>query len=315
MKRGFVRKLSALLAVVIVVPTLVACSSPSNECLFPSGDASSVVTAEGAIGSEPQIDMPTPVVAQRTEVSIVTEGEGKPLSDGQPARVDISIINGATGEVLEDTGYAGGVLFAAGSEALPPVTEALECASVGSRLVVVGTAEETHNGEPLPQLGVEANDSLVFVVDVLDSFLPRADGTQRASENGNPAVVLAPNGQPGVTIPNTEPPAELIDTLLKEGGGDTVEEGDQVVVHYTGFTWADSEVFDTTWDSEQPRIFQLTEDSGLIEGFLTGLIDKKVGSQVLLVIPPGLGYGEQGTESIPGGSTLVFVVDILGIAE
>jgi hypothetical protein len=314
MKRGFVRKLSALLAVAIVVPTLVACSSPSNECVFPSGDASSVVTAEGAIGSEPQIDMPTPVVAQRTEVSIVTEGEGKPLSDGQPARVDISIINGATGEVLEDTGYAGGVLFAAGSEALPPVTEALECASVGSRLVVVGTAEETHNGEPLPQLGVEANDSLVFVVDVLDSFLPRADGTQRASENGNPAVVLAPNGQPGVTIPNSAPPTELVDTLLKEGVGDTVEEGDQVVVHYTGFTWADSEVFDSSWENRQPAIFQLTEGA-LIEGFLTGLIDKKVGSQVLLVIPPELGYGDQASESIPADSTLVFVVDILGIAE
>jgi hypothetical protein len=314
MKRGFVRKLSALLAVAIVVPTLVACSSPSNECVFPSGDASSVVTAEGAIGSEPQIDMPTPVVAERTEVSIVTEGEGDVLTNGQPALVDVSIVNGTTGEVLQDTGYTGGVMLAAASEGLPPVTEALECASVGSRLVVVGTADETHNGEALPELGVEANDSLVFVVDVLESFLPRADGTQRASENGNPAVVLAPNGQPGVTIPNSEPPTELVDTLLKEGGGDTVEEGDQVVVHYTGFTWADSEVFDSSWENRQPAIFQLTEGA-LIEGFLTGLIDKKVGSQVLLVIPPELGYGDQASESIPADSTLVFVVDILGIAE
>lgn len=37
----------------------------------------------------------------------------------------------------------------------------------------------------------------------------------------------------------------------------------------------------------------------------------KVGDQVLLVVPPDYGYGESETETIPAGSTLVFVVDIL----
>jgi peptidylprolyl isomerase len=38
----------------------------------------------------------------------------------------------------------------------------------------------------------------------------------------------------------------------------------------------------------------------------------KIGSRVMLVIPPGLGYGKQGSgPNIPGGSTLVFVIDVL----
>ena len=36
-----------------------------------------------------------------------------------------------------------------------------------------------------------------------------------------------------------------------------------------------------------------------------------VGSQVLLVVPPSLGYGSEAKDKIPANSTLVFVVDIL----
>ena len=45
-----------------------------------------------------------------------------------------------------------------------------------------------------------------------------------------------------------------------------------------------------------------------------GLIGQTVGSQVIVVIPPELGYPEgQSPATIPAGSTMVFVVDILGI--
>lgn len=314
MKRGFVRTLPALLAIAVVIPVLTACSSQPAECEFPSGDASSVVEVTGKVGSAPRVDMPTPVVAEQTEVSTVVEGEGERLVDGQPALVDVSIANGATGEVLEGTPYDGGVMMVAGSDGLPPVTKALECASVGSRLVVVGTAQETHGGEAIPQLEVAADDSLVFIVDVIESFLPKADGAPRAGNNGDPAVVLAPNGRPGVTIPNVAPPETLGVSVLKEGDGEITEEGDKVIVHYSGFIWDSEEQFESTWEQGQPAKMELIEDT-LIEGFHTGLIGKKVGSQVLIVAPPAAAYGDQSSQTIPANSTLVFVVDILGITE
>ena len=49
----------------------------------------------------------------------------------------------------------------------------------------------------------------------------------------------------------------------------------------------------------------------MIPGWTQGLAGQTVGSQVLLVIPSELGYGAQGSGTIPADSPLVFVVDIL----
>lgn len=319
MKRGFVRKISALLVAACVLAALAACSgSPADGCEAPfeSGDASSVVTATSEIGTFPEVEFPTPVVTQKTEVSTLVTGEGERLSKGQPALVEVAIFNGANGEGLKRSGFEGeksGVLLTVGSDALPPVTEALECATVGSRFIVTGTAEETHGGEAIPDAGVAAGDSYVFVVDVLDSFLPKADGTTRASRNGDPTVVLAPNGTPGISVPATEAPEELGVSVLKEGDGAKIEDGDFAVLHYTGVLWDSGEVFDSSWEKNQAAVLQIAEGA-VVPGFKDGLVGQKVGSQVLIVIPPALGYGEQASEQVPAGSTLVFVVDVLGIA-
>ena len=41
------------------------------------------------------------------------------------------------------------------------------------------------------------------------------------------------------------------------------------------------------------------------------MVGQTIGSQVLMVIPPNLGYGDTAQGSIPANSTLIFVVDIL----
>ncbi len=53
--------------------------------------------------------------------------------------------------------------------------------------------------------------------------------------------------------------------------------------------------------------------SGVVAGWTQGLSGQTVGSQVLLVIPPALGYGEKSDTNTNelAGETLVFVVDIL----
>jgi FKBP-type peptidyl-prolyl cis-trans isomerase len=56
----------------------------------------------------------------------------------------------------------------------------------------------------------------------------------------------------------------------------------------------------------------LTLDA-VVPGFAEALEGQTVGSQVMVVIPPDQGYGEEGQGAIPGGSTLVFVIDILGL--
>ena len=138
------------------------------------------------------------------------------------------------------------------------------------------------------------------------------EGDAQPAQTGMPTVVLAPSGQPGVQIPKSQAPAELKIVDLIKGRGETVEIGDKVTLHYSGFLWSTGNPFDSSWDSGAPVQWELTE-TGFIKGFVEALNGAVVGSQVLAVIPPGDGYGDQASETIPANSTLVFVIDILGV--
>jgi len=56
-----------------------------------------------------------------------------------------------------------------------------------------------------------------------------------------------------------------------------------------------------------------SDGAQVIPGFAKALIGQQVGSQVGVIVPPSQGYGDQANEQIPAGSTLFFVIDILGV--
>ena len=138
---------------------------------------------------------------------------------------------------------------------------------------------------------------------------PRAAAAASASRVRGEAVVTAADGTPGLTIPKSDPPTDLKVAVLKQGDGEKVTETNSMVVHYTGVLWEEQTVFDSSWEKGVPTVF--TADA-IVPGLATALVGQQVGSQVLVVIPPELGYGEQGSGAIPANATLVFVVDILG---
>lgn len=115
---------------------------------------------------------------------------------------------------------------------------------------------------------------------------------------------------PEITIPDGEPPTDLVSEVVVAGDGDPVEAGDLLVANYTGVLWDNGEEFDSSWGRGMPAAFGIGTGD-VIQGWDEGLVGQSVGSRVLLVIPPELGYGDQDTSSIPGGSTLVFAVDVV----
>ncbi len=117
--------------------------------------------------------------------------------------------------------------------------------------------------------------------------------------------------KPAIEFAGAEPPQDLVVEVLEEGDGPVVEAGDTIVCNYLGQVW-NGNVFDNSYDRGAPLDFQIGVGM-VIAGWDDGLVGQRVGSRVLLAIPPHLGYGEFGVPQagIAGGDTLVFVTDIV----
>ncbi|MDP2315352.1 MAG: FKBP-type peptidyl-prolyl cis-trans isomerase [Pseudomonadota bacterium] len=113
-------------------------------------------------------------------------------------------------------------------------------------------------------------------------------------------------------IPMVSMPSGLKYWVLREGTGATPSQGDTVAVHYTGWL-ADGTKFDSSFDRGTPLQFKVGGGQ-VIKGWDEGVATMKVGEKRRLQVPPGLGYGERGAGGmIPGGATLVFEVELMGI--
>jgi len=122
-----------------------------------------------------------------------------------------------------------------------------------------------------------------------------------------PKVTLAKDGKPSIDMNGYKGSDSLVSQDLIKGKGAVVKDTQSVMAHYTGWL-LDGTQFDSSWDRGQSSAFSL---DSVIKGWKQGLAGHTVGSQVLLVVPPSLGYGNKDQEKIPANSTLVFVVDIL----
>lgn len=164
------------------------------------------------------------------------------------------------------------------------------------------------------QAGIKGTDTLVFVVDVQDTFNAKssAKGTDVAQDNIDlPKVGTNTDGKaPSVEVPDAQAPKKLVANYVIEGDGEKVGAEDSVLVQYKGVLWDGGKEFDSTYGRGQLTSFSLQQ---VVKGWAQGLTGKKVGSRVLIVIPPELGYGDNPPQGsgIQKDSTLVFSVDIL----
>jgi peptidylprolyl isomerase len=120
--------------------------------------------------------------------------------------------------------------------------------------------------------------------------------------------------KPRIDVPQGAPPAELVIDDIEVGTGAPATAGTQVLVHYVGVAYSTGVEFDSTWTRGQPLGFPLGA-GWVIDGWDRGVVGMKVGGRRKLVIPPHLGYGDDGAGTvITPGETLVFVVDLLGVS-
>jgi len=278
-----------------------ATAAPSAAVTASAADiaALAAVKVDGPFGSAPTITLTQPFTVSTTIARVVAPGTGEDLKKGQALQINYVGVNGKDGSAVGNNYTTKPDVFVLGeADLMTAINDVLVGQKVGVRalVAVVDTTNQT---------------TTVLSMDVISAktILSRAEGTTVAPVNGLPAVTLASNGAPSVTLPAAVKPAALVAQDLITGAGQAVQSGQTITVHYTGWTW-DGNKFDSSWD--KGSTFSTTIGSGeVIKGWETGLIGKAVGSQVLLVVPPDQGYGTTANGPIPGGSTLVFVVDIL----
>ena len=301
------------IAAAIAVPLLLvaaACSdddSPSVSSATTAADGSTASTVVNTsslddveistdLAVEPTVTFDPSFAASEPQDRMIVEGDGAPVNAGDWVSVNYVVVSGADGSQVAST-------WTTRPETLP-IDDSLQDAfrdviidtPLGSRVAVANQSEEGW---------------VILVID-LESLVPKtASGTDVAPVDGLPTVAVV-EGTPTVTVPATDPPTELIVQPLIQGTGPVVETGQTITVQYVGLTWASGTVFDSSWSRGAPVAFSIGTGE-VIPGWDQGLVGQNVGSRVLLMIPPELGYGAEGNPNakITGTDTLVFVVDIL----
>lgn len=98
--------------------------------------------------------------------------------------------------------------------------------------------------------------------------------------------------------------------VLKKGNGKvSPNRGSVVTAHYVGKT-INGKTFDSSRGGVAPA-FRLRD---LIPGWIIALQQMHVGDKWEVYIPAEQGYGKMNQPGIPGGSTLLFEIELLGIA-
>ena len=132
------------------------------------------------------------------------------------------------------------------------------------------------------------------------------------SETGHDELSFSWDGEWGVTV--TATPSGLKYKIVRAGEGKKpAGPMSSVTVHYCGWLADNGKQFDASYDRGQPISFGLSQ---VIPGWTEGMQLIGEGGAVILVIPSDLGYGDRGSPpTIPGGATLVFYVETLGVQD
>jgi len=326
-----VRRL-AVFALVPLLGLLAACgedgggpdvaAAPTSPATSPAAGDLSAIEVVGGVNSAPKVDFETPFRVDKTLTRVLKPGDGPEVRVNSTVLIDYVGINANDGRQFDsswDRGNSQTFALVPG-QMIPGFITGLVGQKVGGRLLVAMPPAEGYGAQGNSQAGISGTDTLLFVVNLLATSDPdplaRAEGSAKDLPAGVPALQTDEQGVPtGFEVTGDAPPApdELGVYPLISGTGPTVGEGDLLTVHYLGQIFPDGEIFDESWSEGKPVTFQIGAGA-LISGWDQGLVGQRVGSRLVLVIPPELGYGEEGSPpTIPGGASLIFSVDILGI--
>lgn len=330
MLRSRPARTAAAAAASLSLTFIASCGSPST----PGGDATSTgattalagagldaVSATGPVDRKtaPKVTFATtPVRTTTVTRKVLTKGSGPAATKADTVMVRVQIYNGTTGKLVDDgfvKGRAAEGYRLGRKDLIAGFTEGLVGAQKGARIAFTIPPDKGFGDAGNEALKISGTDTIVVIADVasIHTGLTKIEGSQAPSPAGLPTVTFpsGPTKAPKITIPKAKAPTTTKAVTLIQGTGPVVRKGQTLAAQYQGVLWKDGSVFDSSWERGESADFPIGVGA-VIPGWDKTLVGQKVGSRVLLVIPPKDGYGAEGRKpKISGTDTLVFVVDIL----
>ncbi len=289
---------------------LSACSS-SSDAPKSAADTMNGISAKGKPGSKPEISFDTPLKVENQSHQVIQEGDGDVIQDGDRVCTRSIAIDSKNGKEINSTW----------DEETPECSIVIDKTSIpayydvfrGQKInttIAIGIDDQQEGGQSGSGKDSQGSSyimALTFVSKTKD--LKRAEGEKVKDIPADlPKISLSNTGKPSLDLNNYKPTNTLVSQTLIKGKGAKVGEHQTVSANYTGWLASDGKQFDSSWDRGQASDFSLDQ---VVKGWQQGLAGQTVGSQVLVIVPPDLGYGDQEKSGIPANSTLIFVVDIL----
>lgn len=297
------RVIAALLSALAVVACSPAAGDPDASPTT-VGDISMITVGQSDTYA-PTLEFVEGLEFEAEETTLLWDGDGAALVSGQPLLLHLYGESLADGTPVVNTFDGQPSSFVLTPEIIgESLHRVLSRAHVGARVLTVSPPADDSGAEP----------AVAMVVDVLSE---RAVGESSPSPAGMPDVELSDTGEPTVIIgDDVLPTGDLqVATLIQGGGfqvGPTSRVTANVVAAYLADgeseqdgAWSAGEVFESSWPVERAPVMIDMSSPSTLPGLQQGLLDQTSGSQVLIVVPPTLGYPTRGT--------VVFVVDILDV--
>jgi peptidylprolyl isomerase len=299
-------------------PTQAADSSaaPSDAATSTSPEdlkALDAITVSGDFGKEPKITWAKELTVTSLASSVLIEGDGADIKTGDNLLAQVWIGNGVSKQQAYSTFGDRPQLLTMSQTMLPALVNGLVGKKIGSRVLIAAPPKDAYGDQGNAQLGIGNADTVVFVIDVLDTLATGPDGGPRKPAAWAPSITETDGKPSGLDFSAApKPSGRLLRTTVVAGTGAPVKKGEHIYVDYLGQVYGADAPFDQSYSRGTPFDFDLG-GGNVVKGWDQGLVGVKVGSRVILQIPPRLGYGKDGQPSVGIGptDTMYFVVDVL----
>ena len=314
-RRSFIAATPLVLLVACGKTEVAVNSNPTGEIYGPptppAATAGTAIPAEqlpkasGAFGEKPTITFPTSAPPPKLQRALLVEGTGPAVAPGDQLVANFLGIVWGSGTAFDnsyDRGKAGVFQLGTGTGAVIKGWDVgLVGLTTGTRVLLTLSPSDGYGASGNSGAGIKGTDTLVFVIDVVDTLgkkrFGQADAVVQPDPANSPIITGKPGTVPTLTIPAglAEPAAVKLDVLAK-GTGAAVVEGD-VYLQIAAYDWKGA-AQGATWDRSGPQKVPLS--AKLTQ--LVGLIGVPVGSRVLLQVP---------ADASSGSPASAFVVDII----